>query len=717
MRIIKPLSIFILWAAFATFTYGQENASFSYFSPLPDANYINPEQVISFRCESGISPQSYSPDLIEITGTKSGPVTGDIRFLDHNHLVNFIPARYFEYGETITVKIHRGLTALNGKEIEPVEYAFNISSNDNLPLLKKYYSSQDCDFYPLARSGSWTSQNGQNGHRDYHLPPGFIQPEVIDYGGAEDGYIFSTFAPLFTQKFDPYITIHDNYGTPVYFKKVTPPSIGLDFKIMPDGKLVYGEWNVFNPAVNLYILMDSAYHVLDTVLMGNGYYLDSHDILLMPDDHYLLMSYDPQLVDMSQVVPGGDTNATVIGLVLQEVDLDRNVYFQWRSWDHFEITDATEDIDLTAEQIDYVHCNAFDFDENGNIVISNRNMDEITKIKYPEGDIIWRLGLLAKNNMFGFTNDTVGFSHQHDIRMVAPGHYTVYDNGNLHNPPHSRPVEYLLDEGAMTATLEYTFTHDSAIFAPMTGSYRQLENGNSLICWGGIMFTSVGISEVTPDGDIALEFYYPDSTFGYRAMRFDWKTTRFSTNVETINWGEFTGYTPIPRIFKVRNHSDEPLVITGIYNRLPSYSASVQLPLTIDPQGEANITVNFFPAGPGEHNDVLTIYSDNADTTERVARQVYLRGYSSTGVEENPSSGGVSVHPNPSNGLFFLEFNKSTPQAVNVYDHAGREVIRMDEPSGDKIELNLEDYPSGIYFVEVWLEGHSKVITSKVMKR
>ncbi len=31
------------------------------------------------------------------------------------------------------------------------------------------------------------------------------------------------------------------------------------------------------------------------------------------------MSYDPQTVDMSLIVPGGDPNAIVIGLIIQEI--------------------------------------------------------------------------------------------------------------------------------------------------------------------------------------------------------------------------------------------------------------------------------------------------------------------------------------------------------------------------------------------------------------
>ncbi len=74
-----------------------------------------------------------------------------------------------------------------------------------------------------------------------------------------------------------------------------------------------------------------------------------------------MFSYDRQLVGMDTVVTGGNPNAVVTGVVLQELDEDKNLVFQWRSWDHFKITDATDDIILTDSLIDYVHANAIGF--------------------------------------------------------------------------------------------------------------------------------------------------------------------------------------------------------------------------------------------------------------------------------------------------------------------------------------------------------------------
>lgn len=92
---------------------------------------------------------------------------------------------------------------------------------------------------------------------------------------------------------------------------------------------------------------------------------------------------------MDTIVQGGDSATVVTGNIIQGLDQNKNVIFQWRSWDHFQITDATPDIDLTAHTIDYVHCIAVELDDDGNILISSRHINEITKINIQTGDIIW----------------------------------------------------------------------------------------------------------------------------------------------------------------------------------------------------------------------------------------------------------------------------------------------------------------------------------------
>ncbi len=281
-----------------------------------------------------------------------------------------------------------------------------------------------------------------------------------------------------------------------------------DFKKQPNGLFAY-----YSYATGIHYAEDSQFNIVDSFYCGNGYTTDPHDLRLLNNGHALLMSYDPQTVNMAPVVHGGQHNATVTGLIIQEIDQNKNVVFQWRSWDHFDIVDAIYE-DLTAPTVDCVHGNAIELDTDGNILISSRHLSEITKINRTTGEIIWRLG--GVNNQFTFVNESIPFHYQHDIRRIANGNITLFDNGNFRSPSFSRAVEYNLDEVNKIATLVWQYRNTPDIYGAFMGSVQRLQNGNTLICWGG---TNPNVTEVTPAGSIALQMTYPLNTWTYRAFK------------------------------------------------------------------------------------------------------------------------------------------------------------------------------------------------------
>jgi hypothetical protein len=209
----------------------------------------------------------------------------------------------------------------------------------------------------------------------------------------------------------PYLMILENDGTPYFYQRL--PGASGDFKVQPTGTITKVGW----PRAYGFFELDSNYQVLDTLGCGNGYRPDTHEIQLLSNGNYLVIALDNQLVDMSLYLEGGKSNATVNGNHIQELDRDGNVIFEWRSWDHYDILDAVNE-DLTANTIDYVHMNAVAIDFDDHLLVSSRNLSEITKINHETGDIIWRFG--GENNQFEIINDEDSISYQHDIRPV-PG--------------------------------------------------------------------------------------------------------------------------------------------------------------------------------------------------------------------------------------------------------------------------------------------------------
>jgi hypothetical protein len=338
-----------------------------------------------------------------------------------------------------------------------------------------------------------------------------------------------------------------------------------------------------------------------------------------------MLAYDEQQVDMSQVVPGGDPDAYVVGLVIQEVDAANNVVFQWRSWDHFQITDAdTCLVNLRSAFVGYTHGNAIEPDTDGNILISCRHMNEVTKINRTTGAVMWRMGLHAKQNQFSFPNDSRGWSGQHDIRRLPNGHITVFDNGNCLTPHYSRALEYQLDEVHKVATLVWEYRTTPDTFANQLGSAQRLPGGGTLIGWGGAE-TDPKVTEVHADGSKALELGFNSvTTWTYRAFKFPWTTTRFAVDPGTLDFGGIVLGRDSTRAITIENKSPSNLEITCFASTDSSVSVVDAVPFTISAGGSRVVTVRFAPSVNGALSGTLYVRSSN--DTELVAQPVAVSG-------------------------------------------------------------------------------------------
>ncbi|MCB0723196.1 MAG: aryl-sulfate sulfotransferase [Ignavibacteriae bacterium] len=461
-----------------------------YLDPAPDAKYVSIYNNLIIGMESPINESLLAEVNITVTGSKSGLHTYDVKLTSDGKKILFRPQIPFRTNETVTVQV---------------------SSNNNQI---KFNSRKDFS-YRFTTEAARIPISGDKSLRD-ELGDYYRAPFELDNADPPELTVTISNNPspgrLFVSSYntDPsYLIIAENNAN-IYWSKGFGNQT-LDFKVQSNGTLTY-----YLTGSDKFFQMNDNYEVIDSFACGNGYTTDTHEFILLPNGHSLLMAYDPQIVDMSQIVAGGDTAATVIGLIIQELDESKNVVFQWRSWDHFEITDATS-LDLTSSTIDYVHGNAIDMDTDGNLLISSRHMDEITKIDRVKGSIIWRLGGI--HNQFTFKNDSLGFFRQHCIRRIANGNITLFDNGNFHSPQFSRAVEYNLDEIGKTVTLVWEYRNNPTIYGFAMGSVQRLENGNTLIGWG---FTTPALSEVTPDGKVALEMKFPGNIVSYRAFKFNW---------------------------------------------------------------------------------------------------------------------------------------------------------------------------------------------------
>jgi hypothetical protein len=494
-------------------------SSFQYVSPMPGSTLVSAGTTIAVRQGETMDPASISVDLFQVTGSRSGDHAGRALLATDNQTVIFTPDRPFAPDETVSVALGAGLRTAAGQTPDGLSFEFRISPK--APAATQAGSGKLSLSLPLELGGGGAPQNltGSVGTEAALVMPRYLTaPSDLPAITVTVPVTVPSSDLLFMSDLNwgtgpgalpGYLLIVQENGELVYYQNV--PSLATDFKKQPNSTLTYYDVSAQN-----FKALNSNYGLINTYAAGNGYMADLHELQVSPTNgHALLLIYDPEPVDMSQIVTGGQPNASVVGLIIQELDTAKHVVFQWRSWDHFNITDSTEPI--TGTVVDYVHGNAIDVDTDGNLLLSSRHLDEITKINRQTGAIIWRMG--GKNNQFTFTNSDPS-SHQHDIRRIANGHVTLFDNGNGRTPQYSRAVEFALDEVNKTATSVWQYRNTPDSYAEAMGDAQRLANGNTLIGWGSAHPT---IIEARPDGAKAFELQFGPVQVSYRAFRFPWE--------------------------------------------------------------------------------------------------------------------------------------------------------------------------------------------------
>tara|TARA_B110000046_G_scaffold44940_1_gene49968 strand:+ start:2570 stop:3844 length:1275 start_codon:yes stop_codon:yes gene_type:complete len=315
-----------------------------------------------------------------------------------------------------------------------------------------------------------------------------------------------------------YIAIIDSSLSPSWF--INSGEFGLDFKVNQN------YLTFFNKSNQNWIVLNDKMKEVDTLNCVNGYKADYHDIQLLQNGGYILQAYDSISVNMSEIVSGGNPNAIVIYLIIQEFDQNKNLIFEWNAWEHLNIADYTN-LDLTRLRLTWMHGNSIEVDQDLHLLVSNRRSSEILKIDRNTGDVLWYLG--GPNNDFTINNDSFnGFNKQHDVRRLSNGNILLFDNGNEHQPPISRVVEYSVNEINKSINLVWEFYHPEQLLGLAMGSAQRLPNQNTLINWGIVNNNGAIITEVDYDKNIVLEIRYPLGVRCYKVRKEDWF---FSTNL------------------------------------------------------------------------------------------------------------------------------------------------------------------------------------------
>ena len=515
---------FIINLLIVSFLFAEKPESVQYISPLHQSELNSRSSEIIIRQGGEIDRASLSADLFSVMGENSGIQTGTVIPSTDGKTIIFRPDNLFDPGEKISVTINEGLREQNGNTVPSFDFTFRVTTLEK-PLKHADYREQ-LNLFRIPDELLY--QSFEKPFASDSLPQDFpaFTMEVNDTTSLGD-YFFS---PTRIVSGDGYNVIVSNTGDLKYYEKIDE-GVPFDFKVASNSMLTFGIMSEFyefgGGGDTEFFMMDSSFSIVDQFQMGNGYTSDFHEFQYLPNGHVFMVAYDLQPVNMSEIVEGGHPGALVAGSVVQELDLNGNVIFQWRSWDHYDLLDSYAD--LTQSIFDAIHINSIELDLTDlNIIISTLALGEATKVNRQTGDMIWRMG--GKNNQFTFQNESqehapLYFMFQHDIRRLKNGNITMFDGGDTERRKYSRAVEYEINEENKTATKVWEYRKNPDIFSPNMGSVQRLDNGNTVIGWG-LASMSPGqpmITEVDADGNIIAELSFDKPlTTSYRAMKFDW---------------------------------------------------------------------------------------------------------------------------------------------------------------------------------------------------
>ncbi|MCE3228403.1 MAG: hypothetical protein K0S32_2954 [Bacteroidetes bacterium] len=459
-------------------------------------------------------------------------------------------------------------------------------------------------------------------------------------------------------------SILDRSGNLVYYKKFPLPAIG-DFKMHSNGLMSYS-WK------GKFYLMDSTFTIKDSVTTQNGVPIDSHDFQILPNGHFVLLGIENVTMDLSAYnyfganhTLAGSPTATVKCGVIQELDVNKNVVFEWHCKDHYNFSDVDPQWLLSPSNVDWTHLNAVEYDNDGNYMLSVRHFNEITKIKRSDSTIMWRMG--GNANQFTFTNDPGMFIGQHDIRRVSNGNVTLNDNGRQ-TPFHvAAAKEYQLNESAKTATLAWSYVEDNTTYSRAIGNYQKLLNGNHVINYGFMNNKYHLFNVVKSNGSKVFEMRFADTLRSYRV--FNYPTLPWSLNQPTLACS--VSGTNI--VLDAGTHS----------GYLWSNGATTQTILVAN-TGTYSVWV---PRGQGGF----------------ISSQIYTVNISApclfTDIKKNDPVNSVKVFPNPFSDKLEIE-SDGNDSHLEIFNCVGQK-IHEEKTSQKKTEISTSQFPTGMYFLKV----------------
>jgi len=475
-----------------------------------------------------------------------------------------------------------------------------------------------------------------------------------------------------------------------------------------------------------------------------------HDIFQLPNGNYIglgtsnnqgvipLGPWTPLFQALGYNADGQTVEFNWMGDKIIEWDADtKEEVWTWNTFDYFNMEDYDSLGGIWFEayntgRFDWTHANAIWFDEDDSaIYLSSRHLNRITKIAYPDGEIIWNLGHELGSGDIDCGQD-IGFSFQHSLQKLDNGNILTFDNGNLsrdflnQDNKTSRSIEIAINETntGCEAELDWEYVLPEELYGYLSGNTQKLDNGNYLSTTIGDGGTSL---EVDQNGNSIWQANYnlslPDGLV-YRAM----KIPGLFPLAYSVILPQFEN-----SLTEMTLESNDSLNIliknNGDYQQIFNYQLNVEINNEVGYDIDFIITPEHFPNHEKSisfaiNTNEFNIESQNGSLTLNPNQEILLSIVDNTILDNesiiNPENFEIErAYPNPFNPKINFDINMIKREYINIdiYNIQGNKIDNIFNGFLNKgnhsFNWNASNHATGLYVIKL-VQGNN-VLTQKIM--
>ncbi|OOQ59512.1 aryl-sulfate sulfotransferase [Mucilaginibacter pedocola] len=196
-----------------------------------------------------------------------------------------------------------------------------------------------------------------------------------------------------------------------------------------------------------------------------------HEVRYDKDGNLYALTFDKKVFDLTKAK--GLARDTVHGDGIVVFDKANRKIWEWSMLDHL---DPLDDPLILKHKKDWVHANSLFKDTDGNFLISYRDLNQVWKVEYKTGKVLWKLGAggdfpLKPNELF-YSQHAVHFNAAHNLVML--------DNGTKTGI--SREITFKVDEANKKAEALSIIALPKEYYTTAKGNAYEFAGDKMLFC-------------------------------------------------------------------------------------------------------------------------------------------------------------------------------------------------------------------------------------------